>query len=392
MIINLWLFWRMTVRSFYRSAGTYGPLTRDRFLFLLLFYPIWGAIALLGWIGFLADEIFFPGYRKQAIEKPLFIVSNFRSGSTFVQRTLARDSANFTCVTMGGMYLMPSITQRRVFQLLARVDALLGGPCEKTIRHLDVLSLGRLRIHHFGLFDPEEDEHLLFYAWSTFLTVFAFPYLDEMPPYQYFDRAIPRAERHRLMRFYRIQLQRHLYATGGRHYMAKNPLFSAKIESLLETFPDARILYLVRDPQEMLPSTISMFAYLWGLFSVQPEKYPHRDAILAWTRYWYDHPLEVIDRDRSGRCLIMKYDDLMRSPDAEILRIYDRLGYAESNELRAILSDAVKSAESHVSEHRYSLEEMGFDRQRLQHEFSQVLARFGYTFDCTEQKSAVLTS
>ncbi len=108
-----------------------------------------------------------------------------------------------------------------------------------------------------------------------------------------------------------------------------------------------------------------MFAYFWGLFSAQPEKYPHREAILAWTKYWYDHPLEVIDRDRSGRCLIMKYDDLMRSPDAEILRIYDRLGYSESKELRAILSDAVKSAENHVSKHRYSLDEMGFDRERL---------------------------
>jgi omega-hydroxy-beta-dihydromenaquinone-9 sulfotransferase len=174
--------------------------------------------------------------------------------------------------------------------------------------------------------------------------------------------------------------------------MAKNPLFSARIESLLETFPDARILYLVRDPQEMLPSTISMFAYLWGLFSAQPEKYPHCDVILAWTKYWYDHPLEVIDCDRSGRCLIMKYDDLMRSPDTEIQRIYDRFGYSESKELQAILSDAVKSARSHVSEHRYSLEEMGLDRERLQHEFAQILARFGYSIDSTEQKNAILIS
>src|SRR5580704_17219847 len=140
MIINFRLFWRQTVRSFYRSAGTFGPLNRDRFIFLVLFYPIWGCILLFAWIGFIADEIFFPAYRKQPVEKPLFIVSNFRCGSTFVQRSLARDKFTFTGLRTGDIYLMPSITQRRIFGLLSRVDALFGHICEKAFRRLDTLS------------------------------------------------------------------------------------------------------------------------------------------------------------------------------------------------------------------------------------------------------------
>ena len=46
MAFNFRLFWRQTVRSFYRSAGTDGPVNRDRLIFLLLFYPIWGCILL----------------------------------------------------------------------------------------------------------------------------------------------------------------------------------------------------------------------------------------------------------------------------------------------------------------------------------------------------------
>src|SRR5208282_309976 len=107
-------------------AGTDGPLDRDRLIFLLLFYPIWGCILLAAWIGFIVDEIFFPAYRKQPVEKPLFIVSNFRSGSTFVQRTLARDESTFTCLRTGEIYLTPSITQRRIFRLLSRADAVCG--------------------------------------------------------------------------------------------------------------------------------------------------------------------------------------------------------------------------------------------------------------------------
>jgi omega-hydroxy-beta-dihydromenaquinone-9 sulfotransferase len=392
MIFNFRLFWRQTVRSFCRSAGTFGPLKRDRFIFLVLFYPIWGCILLLAWIGFIADEIFFRAYRKQQVEKPLFIVSNFRSGSTFVQRTLAKDEFTFTGLRTGDIYLMPSITQRRIFRLLSRVDALLGHICEKALRRLDTLSLGQLKIHSFSLFDPEEDEHLLFYVWSTFLAGFAFPYLDELPPYQYFDTEIPRAERQRLMAFYRNCIKRHLFATGGRHYMAKNPLFSARIESLLETFPDARILYLVRNPLEMLPSTISLFGYMWRLFSESPQKYPHCDEILAWTKYWYDHPLEVIDRTSPEQCMIVRYDDLMQAPDAVFSSIYSRFGYPRSDALETLLREAVATAQAHSSSHEYSYEAMGFTREQIVREFSHIFARFEFDTQETADERMVESS
>ena len=297
MTVNFRLFWRMAIRSFFRSAGTDGPLNRKRLVFLLWYYPMWGTLFLLGWLGFLLDDLLFPGYRNQPIEKPLFILSNHRSGSTFVQRTLVRDAATFTSMTSGHIYFMPSITQRRLVGLLARADAWFGRPGEKLLRWIDAISLGKVRLHPIGLFDAEEDENILFYIWSTFLAGFPFPYLDEMPPYQYFDTAIPHAERLRIMGFYRACVQRHLYATGARYYVSKNPVFSAKIETLLEIFPDARILYLVRNPLDMLPSTVSVFSYAWHLFSDPAEQYPRREQILAWTRYWYNHPLEVLDRE-----------------------------------------------------------------------------------------------
>jgi len=393
MTFNFRLFWRQTVRSFYRSAGTDGPLNRDRFIFLLLFYPIWGCILLAAWTGFIADEILFPAYRKQRVEKPLFIVSNFRSGSTFVQRTLARDESTFTCFRTSDIYLTPSITQRRIFALLSRVDALFGRICEKMLRRLDTLSLGQLKIHSFGLFDPEEDEHLLFHIWSTFFAGFVFPYLDELPPYQYFDTDIPRAERLRIMSFYQKCIKRHLYATGGRHYLAKNPLFSARIESLLETFPDARIVYLVRNPLEMLPSTISLFSYMSHLFSHPPQKYPHCDEILAWTKYWYDHPLEVIDRTSPEQCMIVRYDDLMQSPDAVLQSIYSRFGYPQSETLEAMLRDAVATAQAHSSSHEYSYEAMGFTREQIVREFAPIFARFELdTHEPAEDRMAVTVS
>ncbi len=148
----------------------------------------------------------------------------------------------------------------------------------------------------------------------------------------------------------------------------------------------------MRNPLEMLPSTISLFGYVWRLFSNPPQKYPHCDWILAWTKYWYDHPLEVIDRESPQRCMIVKYDDLMQSPDTVFRSIYSRLGYPQSDALEALLRDAVSTAKAHTSSHEYSYEAMGFTREQIAREFAHIFARFGFDQHQTAESNIVESS
>ena len=99
---------------------------------------------------------------------------------------------------------------------------------------------------------------------------------------------------------------------------------------------------------------------------------------LAWTKYWYDHPLEVIDRTSSEQCMIVKYDDLMQSPDAVFRSIYSRFGYPGSEALETILREAVATARTHSSSHEYSYEAMGFTREQIVREFAHIFARFDF--------------
>jgi omega-hydroxy-beta-dihydromenaquinone-9 sulfotransferase len=379
MTYNFSLFWRMSVRSIFQSANTHGALTRKRVIFLLLFYTFWPPMVLFTWACFLLDDLFFPAYRSQPVDKPLFILGNFRSGSTFLHRLLARDAATFTGLRTWDIFLMPSITQRRLFHALGRIDTWLGGPVIGLLRRFDARYFGAVRIHKIGLFEPEEDEMILMYAWSSFFIGFLFPFLDEIPPYQFFDTQIPKADRLRIMNFYRACLQRHLYATGGgRHFIAKNPVFSAKIETLLELFPDARIVYLVRNPLDMLPSTISWLSYAWHVSSDPKEKYPYRDDVLALTQYWYEHPLDVLDLNPSPLHMILSFEDLIRRPDAIIRELYTQFDYPPSRDLELILRDAVVETRTHESTHVYNYEEMDFSREQIVREFAGVFERFGF--------------
>ena len=96
------------------------------------------------------------------------------------------------------------------------------------------------------------------------------------------------------MAFYKSMLQRHMYATGKKYYMAKNPAFSAKIETLVEFFPDARIIYLARNPLDMLPPRFHG-SITHAVFTEPKEKYLYLDEIMDLTQHWYRHPLHYLD-------------------------------------------------------------------------------------------------
>jgi len=394
MIYNFNLFWRMAVLSFFQSKNTYGKLTRKRVLFLLIFYTVWPAWSLFTWICFLLDDLLFPAYKNQSVDKPLFILGNFRSGSTFVHRLLSRDSATFTSLRTWDIFLMPSITQRKIFRGLARIDRLFGSLLVNLLKNIDQRSLGKVRIHRISLFEPEEDENILLHAWSTFFISLLFPFLDDLPPYQFFDDAMPANEKKRIMGFYRSCIQRHLYATGGKqHFVAKNPAFSAKIETLMEFFPDARILYLARNPLDMLPSTISWLSYAWHVFSEPKDKYLYRDQVLALTKYWYHHPLGVLDRNPSSNRLILSYDDLIRWPEQVIRTFYRQFDYAETVSLEMIIREAIEETRTYKSDHTYKYEEMGFTREEILREFDEIFDRFNFDrrdpHQPASQKSAI---
>lgn len=387
MRYNFRLFWRTAYRSFFDSKNTPARLTRKRLMFLLFFYAVWPLGAVVHWVCFFLDDIFFPAHKTQPIEKPLFIVGNLRSGSTFLHRLLSRDSETFTSLTIWDIYLTPSVTQKKITQFFSRLDNKHGGHLHRWLYDFDRRTLGKFKIHPISFFQPEEDENILFHIWDSFWVSFLFPFMDELPNYQHFDEALAPEHKRRIMAFYRSMLQRHMFATGKKYYVAKAPAFSAKIETLVEFFPEARIIYLARNPLDMLPSTISWINYARRVFTQPKEKYLYLDEIVDFTQHWYRHPLKYLDAHPSPRHLILKYDDLILRPEQTLRAFYEQFGYPDKPGLADIVYQAVKETLSFRSDHVYSYEEMGFTRQQIIELYSDIFERFQF-----EQRDPALSS
>jgi len=379
MRYNLNLFWRTFYRSFFKSKNTTAKLTTKRLLFLLLFYIVWPIGTVFHWFCFWLDDIFYPGHKTQVVEKPLFILGNLRSGSTFLHRLLSRDSETFTSLTTWDIYLTPSVVQKKFTQFIARLDKkYFNNILHRALYAFDHATLGKVKIHPISFFQPEEDENIHLHIWDGYFVTFLFPFMDEAPNYQHFDEALSPAHKKRIMTFYKSMLQRHLYATGKKYFVAKNPAFSPKIETLAEFFPDARILYLARNPLDMLPSTISWINYARRQFTDPGDGYFYMDEILDMTQHWYRHPLNYLDTHPSPRHLIMKYDDLILRPEAVIRGFYEQFGYPDKPGLPAIIDQAVKETMTFSSDHSYSYEEMGFTRRQIVEMYADIFERFGF--------------
>ncbi|MBL8077508.1 MAG: sulfotransferase [Anaerolineales bacterium] len=379
MKYNFRLFWRSFYRSFFASKNTTARLTRKRFLFLLLFYTVWPLGSLIHWFCFGLDDILFPAYKNHSIEKPLFILGNLRSGSTFLHRLLSRDTETFTSLTTWDIYLTPSVTQKKITQFIAGLDnRYFNSTLHKLLYKFDAATLGKLKIHPISFFQPEEDENIHLHIWDGYFVTFLFPFMDEMPNYQHFDEALSPEHKKRIMTFYRSMIQRHMYATGKKYFVAKNPAFSAKIETLVEFFPEARIIYLARNPLDMLPSTISWINYARRQFTDPGKGYFYIEEIVDMTQHWYSHPLKYLDAHPSPRHLIMKYDDLIQRPETVIRAFYEQFGYPDKPGLPVIIDRAVKETLTFNSDHMYSLEEMGFVREQVIGMYPEVFKRFEF--------------
>jgi hypothetical protein len=377
MTFNLTLFAKLTFRSLFGAKSTHGRLTPKRLRTLSIFYFLFFLLEAAALIGFFLDEIFFRGYRKQRVKEPVFIIGNYRSGSTLLHRLLAEDRHAFSSMITWEIYFAPSVTQRKAFRALGMLDRWLGRPIHRYLDSWEGKVLSPIEIHRMKLTDPEEDEGLFLYIWAGLFVWFFFPFIQRDYPFDRFDSDMPGPKKRRIMRFYRNCIKRHLFHHGGT-YLAKNPALSPKVDSLFEFFPDAKIIYLARNPMEVLPSELSWLSFCWRFFSDPLERYPFKDFVLRMAKHWYTDTVKRLQAHPSESWRIIRYDDLVEEPEKTVEEIYSWLGLEMGKKVRDILREKAERKTRFKSNHIYSLEEVGLTREIVLQEYGDVFQAFDF--------------
>jgi hypothetical protein len=313
---------------------------------------------------FSADDLLFPGWRKVEVKEPVFVLAAARSGTTFLHRLLALDEERFFTPSLY-QTVLPSVSVARAATRIADFDARLGAPSARLLAKLEgYLFGGWSHIHPMGLGAPEEDEAIFVHTLVSPALYLLMPDFERLSRLSSPEELSPE-DRDALMRFYRDCLRRLLStAPGERTLLVKNVLSAGRVDALLETFPDLRVVSPLRHPYEAIPSLVSMFDSVWKAVLPKGAAVDHR-AFARIAMDYYRRSFELEQRLPADHFMRLRYDALVREPEASVREIYERFGWHVSSAFAARLRAECERARDYKSEHHYRLEDYGLDREMI---------------------------
>lgn len=383
MIINFRDYFKTIGASLFDAENTPARLSGKRWvviIFLFLIYPVW--VLYLG-LGNLLDEILFPGYRDQEVSEPIFIIGNFRSGTTFLHRLLLRDE-RFTGTRTWEIYFAPSITYRKVINRVRKISRTLGSPIRWIVNRFDRSLNDYSYMHKTGMRQFEEDSHFFYHIWTSYNLFALFPFPELFRKYIHYDQRVPQERRSLEISYYHSLIKRHIHYHQGKRYISKNPDFSPMVETILEEFPDARFINIVRDPRDMVPSTINMWANHWHTFGSPREDYPLQEVLLEHMEHYYRYPHQVLGDLPPDRYAVIHFADFVTNPEQVIGDLYDQFGLTVSPDYRKILQEETIRSRSYQSNHDYSLSEMGLEEEEIARRFLPALRNYPFSRQLVE--------
>lgn len=347
---------------------------RGLYKLLLLHLPLRASVTA---VCFFLDGILFPGLWFTKVKTPVFIIGHARSGTTLAHRLMGADE-RFSTFKYYEL-LLPSLLQKKFVHLAAWIDAkVLGGVLERKLQAWEKRKFGPMQhIHKMGLMIPEEDDLLYFNSCASGFWLTKLPYMSELD-FFHIDERSP-ASRRRMMKFYKECVRRQLYINGSdRIHLSKNPTYCGRVESLIETFPDARFVVLYRNPYETIPSLLKLLNVGWKLQgNLSQERVRESNEVMTGLSYeTYLHPREVLARHPETRHAMIDYRRLTTDPKGTIEDVYRDLGMNITPDYAAFLEAEASRTRRHETEHRYSLAEFGLDDQDIRRRLGPLFEEF----------------
>lgn len=355
-----------------------GPFGVGRLVALVVATPVLLIVHVVHLLALLLDEIWYPGYRDVPVREPLFIVGLPRSGTSQLQEILA-DDARFTSLRLWQLVLAPAICQRRLIAGLVRADAAAGGVGARVVEAAQRTLFSFMEdVHPVRLDQPEEDYLLLWPMFACFLLVVPFPRSGRVWALTRVDDW-PESRRERITRSYRRMVQRHLYGSpDGVRLLSKNPSFTPLVESLLEEFPDGRVIGCVRDPRKVVPSLLSSLEEGARIFGWSPADPAYRERFVAMLEQFSDRLLACERQHGTDTYQPLVLRDVRRDLVGSVTAVYARFGWSPDRDFLDALERRATVARTHSSGHSYRLDDYGLDEGLVTRRFSRLMSRFGF--------------
>lgn len=256
---------------------------------------------------------------------PMFILGHWRSGTTFVHNIFACDKHFGYTTTYQTVFPHLMLWGQAFFKKNMSFLMPDHRPADNMELRVDL---------------PQEEEFALSNSMPyTYYNFWFFPQrmMEYCDKYLLFD-TIDEEERVIWKETFLKLIKISLANTGGSQYLSKNPPHTGRIRTLLEMFPNAKFLYLKRNPYTVFESTRNFFTHTIKPLMLQPlsEDEIVKNFVEVYRRLYYKFEEEK-HLIPEGNLVEAKFEDFERDAFGMTEEVYRRLNIPNFEASRAAI-------------------------------------------------------
>ena len=292
----------------------------------------------------LGDKLVYFLVRKKLkkIPPPLFIIGHWRSGTTHLHNLICLDERAGYSTTFQTVF--PNLLFGFHRPLLWLMNLVM--PSTRPVDNVK-LNARNPQEEEFGLANVTE---MSYYHWWYFPADW-----DDITEKYLTLENLPTKQKERWKKIYRHYIKRALIREGKAWFVSKNPPNTARIKILLEMFPDARFVYIQRNPYEVYVSTQRFFSAI--LQPLQLQSITEAD----FNAHILDVYCKMYDAYQAQKALIppnrlveIKYEDFIQKETSYLRFIYSQLEIKLPEALPSKWESATGNKKHRVSGYNFS--------------------------------------
>jgi hypothetical protein len=309
-----------------------------------------------------------PEVLARELESPWVIVGLPRTGTTAFQRLLWQDPQ----VQGLELWLAQAPQPRPPRETWAQLPDFIRSDGEQRARHAASPELRAM--HEIDAALPDE-------CWNLFQQCFACTSYECLMPVSGYSKWWAACDMRPAYRRHRAQLQLIGANEPEKRWLLKDATHLFGPEALFDAFPDARVIWLHRDPAALLPSVCSLnrgYSQGWSR-AFDPIRHG-REQTELWLRGLAR--MQAARRGREAQFADVHFAELQADPIPVVRRLYEHFGVELTPEAESRMRAwrAAHPPGEHGA-HRYSAAEFGLDPIALRERFSAYVSATGVRFE-----------
>ena len=307
------------------------------------------------------------GIVGEQIQAPIFLLGLPRSGTTFLHNLMAQDPANLTPQAWQTIYPYPPVAhQRNSSDPRRRI-------VERQFAAFLRIAPELPSLHPLKAGAPQECIDITGHVMRSM----RFDTTHYVPSY---ERWLDGAGHREAYQFHKRFLQHLQHQTRSGQWVLKSPDHIFALDALLEVYPDARFVFIHRDPLRVLSSVAKLTEILREPFARKVDRLQIGRQV---TERWRQGASLLIDTSMQldgspNRVFHLKYKRLARDPMAAIAALYQHFGLplgAEAQSRMKFFVAAQSRGEGYVR-NTYNLALYGLNREQERRRYHDYLSFF----------------